>query len=106
MHYLGIDLGGTHIACGVVDEQGQIVAVCEAPTKPERPYQEVIADGDRIKVILNGTTILDGNIREASKNGTIDKRDHPGLLNKTGHIGFLGHGSLVKFRNIRIKPLK
>ncbi|HBC39333.1 MAG TPA: DUF1080 domain-containing protein, partial [Porphyromonadaceae bacterium] len=36
----------------------------------------------------------------------IDKRDHPGLLNKTGHIGFLGHGSLVKFRNIRIKPLK
>ena len=69
-------------------------------------YQEVIADGDHIKVILNGTTILDGNIREASKNGTIDKRDHPGLLNKTGHIGFLGHGSLVKFRNIRIKPLK
>lgn len=69
-------------------------------------YQEVIADGDHIKVILNGTTILDGNIREASKNGTMDKREHPGLLNKTGHIGFLGHGSKVKFRNIRIKELK
>jgi len=68
-------------------------------------YQEVIADGDRIKVILNGTTILDGNIREASKNGTMDERDHPGLLNKTGHIGFLGHGSKVMFRNIRIKEL-
>ncbi len=68
-------------------------------------YQEVIADGDHIKVILNGTTILDGNIREASKNGTIDKREHPGLLNKTGHIGFLGHGSKVMFRNIRIKEL-
>lgn len=69
-------------------------------------YQEVIADGDNIKVILNGTTILDGNIREASKNGTMDKREHPGLLNKTGHIAFLGHGSKVKFRNIRIKELK
>ncbi|WP_352422846.1 family 16 glycoside hydrolase [Proteiniphilum sp.] len=69
-------------------------------------YQEVIADGDHIKVILNGTTILDGNIREASKNGTMDKREHPGLLNKTGHIGFLGHGSKVMFRNIRIKELK
>ncbi|KUL19823.1 MAG: Uncharacterized protein XE13_0380 [Proteiniphilum sp. 51_7] len=68
-------------------------------------YQEVIADGDHIKVILNGTTILDGNIREASKNGTMDKREHPGLLNKTGHIGFLGHGSKVMFRNIRIKEL-
>ncbi|MDR2815285.1 MAG: DUF1080 domain-containing protein, partial [Proteiniphilum sp.] len=69
-------------------------------------YQEVVADGDHIKVTLNGTTILDGNIREASKNGTLDKLNHPGLLNKTGHIGFLGHGSKVEFRNIRIKELK
>jgi HEAT repeat protein len=69
-------------------------------------YQEVIADGDHIKITLNGEVILDGNIREASKNGTIDGKQHPGLLNKTGHIGFLGHGSPVKFRNIRIKELK
>ena len=68
-------------------------------------YQEVIANGDQITVILNGTTILDGDIREASKDGTLDNRDHPGLLNKSGHIGFLGHGSKLKFRNIRIKEL-
>jgi hypothetical protein len=68
-------------------------------------YQEIIADGDNIKIILNGTTILDGNIREASKNGTLDGKDHPGLLNKSGHIGFLGHGSVVKFRNIRVREL-
>lgn len=68
-------------------------------------YQEVIANGDRITVILNGTTILDGDIREASKDGTLDKREHPGLLNESGHIGFLGHGSKVKFKNIRIKEL-
>lgn len=68
-------------------------------------YQEVIADGDNIKITLNGTTILEGNLREASKNGTIDGLEHPGLLNKSGHIGFLGHGSKVKFRNIRIKEL-
>ncbi len=68
--------------------------------------EEVVADGDHIKITLNGTVILDGNIREASKNGTIDGKEHPGLLNKTGHIGFLGHGSEVKFRNIRVKELK
>lgn len=68
-------------------------------------FQEVIANGDNIKITLNGITILEGNIREASKNGTIDGREHPGLLNKSGHIGFLGHGSQVKFRNIRIKEL-
>lgn len=69
-------------------------------------YQEVIANGDHIKITLNGHVILDGNIREGVKNGTPDKKEHPGLFNKKGHIGFLGHGSPVKFRNIRIKELK
>lgn len=69
-------------------------------------YQEVVANGDNIKITLNGTVILDGNIREATKNGTRDKREHPGLFNEKGHIGFLGHGSPVKFKNIRIKELK
>lgn len=67
--------------------------------------QEVIADGDNIKVILNGEVIVDGNIKEARKGGTIDGEKHPGLKNKKGHIGFLGHGDLVKFRSIRIKEL-
>ena len=67
--------------------------------------QEVIAKGSTIKVILNGEVILDGDIAEASKNGTIDKREHPGLHNKTGHIGFLGHGSVLRFRNIRVKKI-
>jgi HEAT repeat protein len=69
-------------------------------------YQEVLADGDHIQITLNGTVILDGNIREAVKDGIPDKQDHPGLFNKTGHIGFLGHGSHVKFKNIRIKDIK
>ncbi|MDR1097764.1 MAG: DUF1080 domain-containing protein [Tannerella sp.] len=68
--------------------------------------QEIVADGNHIKVTLNGTVILDGDLKEATKNGTADKREHPGLFNKSGHIGFLGHGSAVKFRNIRIKELK
>ena len=68
--------------------------------------EEVIVKGSRVKVILNNEVILDGDILEASKNGTIDKHEHPGLLRKSGHIGFLGHGSIVRFRNIRIKELK
>ena len=45
-------------------------------------------------------------LRNLTKNGTADHKEHPGLFNKKGHIGFLGHGSPVKFRNIRIKELK
>ncbi len=79
--------------------------------------EEIRAVGDRITVTVNGEVILDGNIREAcqghniapdgakSNPYTVDKQNHPGLFNKSGHIGFLGHGSGVKFRNIRIKDL-
>lgn len=67
--------------------------------------EEVAVKGDDIKITLNGTVILDGNMKEASKNGTADHKDHPGLQRHTGHIGFLGHGSDLKFRNIRIKEL-
>lgn len=68
-------------------------------------YEEVIVRGSKIKVILNGTVILDGDISEARENGTLDKKDHPGLKRTSGHIGFLGHGSVVRFRNIRVNDL-
>lgn len=68
--------------------------------------EEIMANGDHIRVTVNGVVILEGNIRDAVKNGTPDGKEHPGLFNKKGHIGFLGHGSPVKFRNIRIKELK
>ncbi len=67
--------------------------------------EEVWLRGDSIRVTLNGTVILEGNLKEASKNGTMDHKEHPGLKRTKGHIGFLGHGSVVHFRNIRIKEL-
>ena len=79
--------------------------------------EEIWVKGDRIKVTVNGEVILDGNIRKAckgnnvSKDGTktnpytVDKKNHPGLFNKSGHIGFLGHGEGLKLRNVRIKDL-
>lgn len=67
--------------------------------------EEIEAKGNHIKVTLNGTVILDGDIAEATKNGTADHREHPGLFNKSGHIGFLGHGDILYFRNIRVRDL-
>ena len=67
--------------------------------------EKVIAKGRRIKVILNGTTIVDADIDEASTPKTMDGRDHPGLKRDKGHIGFCGHGDYLEFRNLRIKSL-
>ncbi len=84
-----------------------VIAAKRGYLKPlgEWNQQEVIVKGTTVKVILNGEVILDGDIAPSIKNGTADKQSHPGLLRKKGHIGFLGHGSIVRFRNIRIKSL-
>lgn len=44
MLYIGIDLGGTGIKAGVVDEQGGILVKDSCPTLPERGYEAVIHD--------------------------------------------------------------
>jgi len=80
--------------------------------------EEIRAVGDRITVTVNGKVILDGDIREAcqghnvSEDGsrtnpyTVDRKNHPGLFNKRGHIGFLGHGVGIRFRNVRVLDLE
>jgi hypothetical protein len=67
--------------------------------------QEVRCDGRQVKIILNGHVIIDANLDSVSQGGTLDGRDHPGLMRASGHIGFLGHGDAVAFRNLRIQPL-
>lgn len=44
MFYIGVDLGGTGIKAGVVNEQGEIIAKASCPTGVERGYGPVIAD--------------------------------------------------------------
>ncbi len=44
MYRIGIDLGGTNIAAGVVDEGQHIVSEVSLPTGAERPAEAVVAD--------------------------------------------------------------
>ncbi len=65
--------------------------------------EEIMVNGSRIRVTLNGVIILDADLGTVREEAVLKR--HPGLRNKSGHIGFLGHGSLVEFRSIRIKAL-
>lgn len=65
--------------------------------------QEVTCIGRKVKVALNGKTILDADINTITDAAKIQK--HPGLFRERGHIGFLGHNDHVEFRNIRIKEI-
>ena len=44
MYYLGIDLGGTNIAVGLVDENYNIVVKQSTPTLAKRPGEEIVDD--------------------------------------------------------------
>ena len=90
---------------------GSIYGVAPAERGHLRPVgewneQEIRAVGDRITVTLNGHAIVEADLREVALEGqTIDGREHPGLFNERGAIGFLGHGHRIEFRDIEIKTL-
>ena len=89
---------------------GSVYGVIPAKNGFQKPVgewnsEEIRVEGTKITVTLNGTEIVDGDISGPGDKGTLDHLDHPGLKNTTGHIGFIGHNSELKFRNIRIKDL-
>ena len=43
-YYVGIDLGGTNIKAGIVDDQGKLLNKESIKTKAERPCEEIIKD--------------------------------------------------------------
>lgn len=44
MYYIGIDLGGTDIKAGIVNENGEVLSKAHTSTLASRPYQEVARD--------------------------------------------------------------
>ena len=78
---------------------------------------EIRVVGDNVTVTVNGEVITEANVRKATQGHnvapdgsnknpyTVDGRNHPGLFNKKGHVGFLGHGAGLKYRNVRILDL-
>ncbi len=82
---------------------GIIPAKNGTPKIGEWNSYEITARGRHIKVVLNGKTIVDGNLNDVRDAKVIDQ--HPGTFKDRGHIGFLGHYDHVEFRNIRIKEL-
>ena len=83
MVYIGIDVGGTGVQVGVVNEQGEIIAKDSFPTGVGRPYQEMIrdmADCTRSAVAKAGLTMNDVKAVGVGIPGIGD--------NKTGNVIF------------------
>jgi len=65
-------------------------------------HQEVIADGTKIKVILNDQAIIDADLSKI----TIPAKGYcANALRPAGHLAWAGHGAEIHFKNMKIKPL-
>jgi len=75
-------------------------------------FEEITVKGRQITVTLNGVTIVDADLDDVKDEALLAKhRDlgrpegSRGIANTKGHVGLLGHGTRVEFRNIRIREL-
>jgi len=66
---------------------------------------EIRCVGRHITIVMNGETIVDGDLDEALASGAADGKEHAGARRSTGHIVLCGHGTRVQFRNMRIKTI-
>ncbi len=68
-------------------------------------FQEVTVRGPRIKVELNGTVILDGDVSKIDLANVMARKAHPGKDRARGYFGFAGHNEPVEFKDIALKEL-
>jgi len=66
-------------------------------------FEEIEVQGQRIKVTLNGTKILDVDLATLDRSGL--KHVPKGLDRTKGFIGLAGHNDPVEFRSFKVKKL-
>ena len=75
MYYIGVDLGGTNIAVGLVNENGKILRKGSVPTKADREADEIIKDMAALCLSLikdEGITVADVEYAGIATPGTAD----------------------------------
>ena len=85
---------------------GSIYNLAPAKNSSLRPvgewnHERVSILGSAIIVELNGEIVLRANLDDLS----ISNPQHEGVKRRSGHIGWLGHGAGVAFRNIQIAEI-
>ncbi|PQQ66030.1 ROK family protein [Acetivibrio saccincola] len=95
MYCVGIDLGGTNIAAGLVDLDGNIIYKDSVPTQRERQYQEIIKD----MAMLAKEVIEKSNVpMEKVKSIGVGSPGTPDCKN-----GIIVYNNNLNFRNVPIR---
>lgn len=95
MYYIGVDLGGTKIAAGLVTEEGKLISKKSIPTLRQRNYQEILKDMANLCLEI----IKDNNlsVKDIHSIGV----GSPGLPDPEN--GILVYNNNLNFKNVPIR---
>ncbi|MBE6601413.1 MAG: ROK family protein [Ruminococcaceae bacterium] len=102
---IGVDLGGTNIAAGVVNESFEIVAQGSVPTQAGRPCIEIVRDIAAVckKVIADaGLTEADIKSVGVASPGTVD--DETGIVFRAANLNFFNFPLVPHLREMLSIP--
>ncbi len=105
-YYIGIDLGGTNIAAGVVDEHFNIIAKASVPTKRPRPCREICADMAAVSleaVKAAGLTIDDIDSVGVGSPGTVNSET--GVIEYSNNLDFYNEPVADYIAEVLKKPV-
>lgn len=89
MYYVGIDLGGTNIAAGLVDGEGKIVYKESVPTRSERHYSEIVKDmADLTLRVIKGAGVSLSDVKNIGIGSPGTPNCDEGILVFSGNLNF------------------
>lgn len=97
MYYVGVDLGGTNIAAGIVDENGKILVKDSVKTNAQRPADEIIKDMAQLVLkLLEGMGLKPEDV-ECAGIATPGTADHDtGVVVYANNLPFLDYPLAAK----------
>ncbi len=97
MYYIGIDIGGMSVACGITDEKFNIIYKDSVPTEAKKPGEEIVADIiGLVKKVMDKVNAKEADIKSIGIGA-------PGMLDREN--GVIVRSSNINFRNTEIRKL-
>lgn len=94
MYYIGVDLGGTNIAVGLVTEEGKIIAKASTPTLSKRPLEKIVSDMARLcKEVVKDVNVSMDDVKSIGIGapGTVDSKN-----------GIVLYSNNIKMENVKL----
>lgn len=89
MYRIGIDLGGTNIVAGLVDEHLKITDKCSVKTNVPRPVESIVSDMARmVRTLMERNQLKDGDVASVGVGVPCTANPDNGHMEDANNLGF------------------